>query len=111
MGETAVSVSHSVVLGGRIDAEFLSDMGELFRVHEAPVCHHRAQGHQARLGEEQPWKVAPCIKPHKATRDQPLRRRRELRLAGIGAAAPGLEVKALATLGDVEKKMSSSRRM
>jgi hypothetical protein len=33
-----------LVLGTRIDAEFLSDMGELFRVHETAVCHHRAQG-------------------------------------------------------------------
>ena len=43
LDQTAVSVS-SVVLGTRIDAEFLSDMGELFRVHETAVCHHRAQG-------------------------------------------------------------------
>ena len=39
----AVSGS-SFVLGTWIDAEFLSDMGELFRVHETAVCHHRAQG-------------------------------------------------------------------
>jgi hypothetical protein len=31
LGQTAVSVSRGVVLGARIDAEFLSDMGELFR--------------------------------------------------------------------------------
>jgi hypothetical protein len=43
IGSGAVSVSR-LVLGTRIDAEFLSDMGELFRVHEAAVCHHRAQG-------------------------------------------------------------------
>ena len=43
LDQTAVSVSR-LVLGTRIDAEFLSDMGELFRVHETAVCHHRAQG-------------------------------------------------------------------
>jgi hypothetical protein len=43
LDQTAVSVSH-LVLETRIDAEFLSDMGELFRVHEPAVCHHRAQG-------------------------------------------------------------------
>ena len=43
-GGRAVSVLRGVVVGDRIDAEFLSDMGELFRVHETAVCHHRAQG-------------------------------------------------------------------
>ena len=43
LDQTAVSASR-LVLGTRIDAEFLSDMGELFRVHETAVCHHRAQG-------------------------------------------------------------------
>ena len=43
LDQTAVSVSR-LVLGTRIDAEFLSDMGELFRVRETAVCHHRAQG-------------------------------------------------------------------
>ena len=43
LDQTAVSVSR-LVPGTRIDAEFLSDMGELFRVHETAVCHHRAQG-------------------------------------------------------------------
>jgi hypothetical protein len=43
LDQTAVSVSR-LVLGTGIDAEFLSDMGELFRVHETAVCHHRAQG-------------------------------------------------------------------
>jgi hypothetical protein len=42
-GPGGVSVSR-LVLGTRIDTEFLSDMGELFRVHETAVCHHRAQG-------------------------------------------------------------------
>src|ERR1700722_10317514 len=36
-GEAAVSVLRGVVVGDRIDAEFLSDMGELFRVHETAV--------------------------------------------------------------------------
>ena len=58
-------------------------MGKLFRVHETAVCHHRPQRHQAHLSEEQPWKVTLVIKPHEATCDQPLRRRRQLRLAGV----------------------------
>jgi hypothetical protein len=62
-------------------------MGELFRVGEAAVHHHRPQRDQARLGEEQPWQVSSGIKPHEAALDQPLGGWWQLRLAGIGTAA------------------------
>lgn len=47
MGEGVVSVPRSVFLGSGVGAEFLPDMGELFRIHEVAVCHHRAQSHEA----------------------------------------------------------------
>ena len=45
-------VSSRVIAGDRIDAEFLADMGELFRIGEAVIHHHRSQRRQASLGEE-----------------------------------------------------------
>jgi hypothetical protein len=50
-------------------------------------------------------------KPHEATCDQPLRHWLQLRLAGIGAAAPVFSRQPSATLGNVEKKTTGSRRM
>ena len=71
---SGVGLKFAVVRGNRIDAEFLADMGELFRIRDTRVGHHSAQRRQARLGENQPWKVARGIKPHEAPREQPLRR-------------------------------------
>jgi hypothetical protein len=85
----------AIILGTRINAEFQADMSKLFRVHQAAVDHHRPQRRQTPLGGEQPWRVSFGIKPHEATRDQPLRRRRQLELAGVGTTAPDLAVKAL----------------
>jgi hypothetical protein len=39
----AALVSSHVIAGDRIDAEFLADMGELFRIGEAVIHHHRSQ--------------------------------------------------------------------
>src|ERR1700733_6351539 len=88
-------VSSRVIAGDRIDAEFLADMGELFRIGEAVIHHHRSQRRQASLGEEQPWQMATNIKPHQATRNQSVGDRRQFRLASVGTTAPGLELKAL----------------
>ena len=78
-----------------IDAEFLADMGKLFRIGEAAVHHHPPECRQASLGEEQSWQMDTGIKPHQATRNQSFRDRRQLRLASVGTAAPRLELKAL----------------
>jgi hypothetical protein len=39
----AALVSSHVIAGDRIDAEFLADMGELFRIGETVIHHHRSQ--------------------------------------------------------------------
>src|SRR5271165_5564752 len=77
-----------------INAEFLADMGELFRVGEPAVRHHRAQLGEPRLGKEQPRRASARIEAHQPPFQKPLGNRRDLRFAGFRAAAPGLEVKA-----------------
>ena len=47
---------------------------------------------------------SPGYQPHEAMRDQPLRCRRQLRLACIGAPAPGLKVKTLGNAWQCRKE-------
>jgi hypothetical protein len=51
----------------RIDAKFLSDMGESFRVGEAAVGHHCAQFDKPRLGKEQSRPVLAGVETHQPT--------------------------------------------
>jgi hypothetical protein len=61
-GRTDVLKPNAIIVGAKIDAEFLANMGEFFRIGEAAVHHHRPQRRQACLGEEQPRQMATGIK-------------------------------------------------
>src|SRR5271165_3774932 len=88
-------VLRSLGLRHGINAEFLADMSEFLRIGEAAVAHHRAECREARLGEDQPRQALAGVEPHQSTVQKPLGDGGDLRLAGVRAAAPGLELEAL----------------
>src|SRR5271165_3379089 len=94
---SGVTVSDRSWLSRRhgINAEFLADMSEFLRIGEAAVAHHRAECREARLGEDQPRQALAGVEPHQSTVQKPLGDGGDLRLAGVRAAAPGLELEAL----------------
>src|SRR5271167_2360580 len=78
----------------RINAELLADMAKAFWIDEAPVGHHHAQRGKPRLGKEQPRQMLGGVEPHQSTVQKSSGDRRDLRLAGLRAAAPELELEA-----------------
>src|SRR5271165_397553 len=88
-------VLRSLGLRHGINAEFLADMSEFLRIGEAAVAHHRAECRETRLGEDQPRQALAGVEPHQSTVQKPLGDGGDLRLAGVRAAAPGLELEAL----------------
>jgi hypothetical protein len=92
-------------------AQVLAGMGKLFRIGMASVGHHRAQFNKPRLGKEQSWQPLAGVEPHQPTVHQRSGDRRDLRLTRLRPTAPGLELEPSATVGNVEKNMSSSRRI
>jgi hypothetical protein len=70
-------------------------VGELHRICETAIRHHRAEFDQPSIGKEEPWRVRIGIEPHQSTIQQTARRRRQLWLSGVRTAALGLELEAL----------------
>jgi len=65
----------------------------------------------ARLGKEQSRQVLAGVETHQPTVHERSGDRRDLRLTGLRPTAPQLELEAFGTVGNVEKNMSSSRRI
>ena len=56
----------------RLDAELPADVGEGFGVGQAWVGHHRPQGGQPGLGEEQARRAEARVEAHQPAREQAL---------------------------------------
>jgi hypothetical protein len=54
------------------DAELLADVGGGLGAGQARIGHHRPQGGQPGLGEEETRRAEARVKPHQPAREQPL---------------------------------------
>jgi hypothetical protein len=89
-------------------AERLANVGELGWVGEPPVGYHCSQLAQSRLGEEEPGHAGrTLVKPHQAALHQTFGGWRQLGLSRQGLPHHVLSWNPSATLGRVEKNISS----
>ena len=77
-----------LALGGLIDTQLPSNMGEFRWIREPPVRHHLPQGHQPRGREDKPRNRGRLIKAHQAAINQALGCRRQFWLIFLRAAPP-----------------------
>jgi|SRR3954447_19495378 len=82
-----------------IKAKFLAHMSEFFGIGQTSIAHHPAQLVDPRLSEEQSRQALAGIKPHQPPFQKALGSRRQFRLAGVWATAPGPEHKSLGNRG------------
>src|ERR1700722_16577176 len=77
-----------LALGGWIDTQLPSNMGEFRRIREPPVLHHLPQGRHPRCREDKPRNLGRLIKTHQVAINQALGCRRQLWLILLRTASP-----------------------